>query len=440
MEEKKDYKKIFKWDEDETQSGKEDLASTQDKSAQKKVSKKVLKRLEKEKEKLRKKGIIEANKKSKLTAKGKSLIISICLVILIGISIWVLFGYYGIGIDLTKTLAKIDNMKVTEKELKTYLDFLEKQNSTAIPAKNDPQYTVLKQNLLDSIIVLKLIQKSGQANYYVITDKDINDEIIKLKSNYKSEEEFNNQLKDNKITLKFLSQQIKNQLLRDKIFADITKNVTVSDDDIKKYYEDNKDTLFTVPYQIRVSHILIKFPVEQGKEISEADKKKAKDKILEIQDKLNKGEDFAELAKKYSDDSVSGPSGGDIGFISKGQTIPEFENAAFSLEIGQISDIVETTYGYHLIKVTDKQDSYVKQFDDVKETIKSYLITAEQTKAWEEFIYSLVEKAKIVYTTDLKGQLSADIIKNLKNSDDKSNTSNTSITEDLDKTSNTDSK
>ena len=406
MDNNKDLKKLLKWDEDETIEQQGTQRKQEDSGTQKrKVSKKVLKRLEKEKEKQRKKGILEENKKSKITKKGKAIIIAVSSVIILGIVFWLLFGYFGIGFDLTRTLAKVDNLKVTEKELSTYLDFLKNQNSSSVPEKSDPQYNVLRQNLLDSIIVLKLIQKYGKNNGFVITDKDVDDELAKLKSNYKSEDEFIKELKTNKITINFLKGQIKNQLLRDKIFAKVTENITVSDEEIKKYYDDNKETLFTVPEQIKVSHILIKFAVPEGQQLTDEIKNQARAKIEDIQNQLKNGASFEELAKKYSEDTVSGPQGGDIGFISKGQTIPEFENAAFALQVGQVSNIVETSYGFHLIKVTDKKESYIKSFEEVKETIKSYLINTKQMKAWEDFVYKLVKQAKIVYTTDLKGQL-----------------------------------
>lgn len=406
MDNNKDLKKLFKWDEDEAVEQQETQKKQEDSEVQKrKVSKKVLKRLEKEKEKQRKKGILEENKKSKITKKGKVIIIAVSSVIILGIVFWLLFGYFGIGFDLTRTLAKVDDLKVTEKELMTYLDFLKNQNESSVPEKSDPQYDVLRQNLLDSIIVLKLIQKYGKNNGFVITDKDIDDELAKLKSNYKSEDEFIKELKTNKITINFLESQIKNQLLRDKIFAKVTKNINVSDEEVKKYYDDNKETLFTVPEQIKVSHILIKFTVPEGQQLTDEIKNQAKAKIEDIQNQLKNGARFEELAKKYSEDTVSGPQGGDIGFISKGQTIAEFENVAFALQVGQVSDIVQTSYGFHLIKVTDKKESYIKSFEEVKETIKSYLINTKQMKAWEDFVYNLIKQAKIVYTTDLKGKL-----------------------------------
>ena len=264
---------------------------------------------------------------------------------------------------------------------------------------------VLQENILDSIIVLKLLEEYGKQNGFSVTEKEISDEYDKLVKNYQSEAEFEKDLKAKKVTKEFLEEQISNQLLRDKIFNKETANVVVSDAEIKKYYDDNDETTFKVPEQVRVSHILIKFNIPEGQQLNDSIKNEAKVKISDIEKQLAEGGDFAELAKKYSEDTVSAPNGGDIGFISKGQTVAEFEDVAFKLEVGEVSPIVETYYGYHLIKVTEKKDYYIKSYDEVRDTIESYLVNNKKMKVWEDFVYLLIDKAEIKYTSGIKGQL-----------------------------------
>ena len=156
---------------------------------------------------------------------------------------------------------------------------------------------------------------------------------------------------------------------------------------------------------------MIKFNVPEGEELTEQLKTEANDKIKAIQEKLKSGQDFAALAKSYSEDTASKENGGDIGLISAGQTVIEFEEAAFALKVGEVSDIVETAYGYHLIKVTDRKDEYIKDFSEVTDTIKSYLLNSMQTGEWEKFVSDLILKTNIKYPTDLKGAL-LDINKN----------------------------
>lgn len=393
-ENKKDSKELYHWDEEPVEELKQETRV--------KKSKKVVKREAKEAEKKRIKDIQRERQKTRISKKGKIGAIIGAIVAVLGFTAWLLFFYLGVGFDLTKTYAKFDSGKVTQKEMDTYL---KNQDPASIPEKTDPQYTVLQQNLLDYIIIMKILESYAEKNNINVTDKEVADEISALIKNYESEAAFEKDLKDKNLSRSFLDEQVKSQLLRDKVFALATKDVTLSDEETKKYYDDNAETLFMVPEQVKVSHILIKFAIPEGQELNDTIKAEAKTKITDIQEQLNNGSDFAELAKQYSEDTASAVNGGDIGFISKGQTVAEFEEAAFALEVGQLSEIVETTFGYHIIKCVEKQSPYVKTYDEVKDTIKSYLLNNEQLVVWEDFVYSLVDKAGIVYSSSLKGQL-----------------------------------
>ncbi len=408
--EKKDYSKIYRWDDEEEQV----------ELTQRKKSKKVLKRQLKEKEKKRKAELQKEREKVRITKKGYVAIIVGVVVVIAAFVCWYLFVYLGIGLDLTRTVATVDGVKVSQKEVDTYVEFLKNQSPGSVPAEDDPQFKVLQENILDTIIVFKLLEEYARQNGFNVTNKEIDEEYQKIAANYQSIESFENELKSKNISKDFLKEQISTSILRDKIFNKITEDAVVSEEEIKKYYDDNDETLFKVPEQIRVSHILIKFNVPEGQELNDNIKNEAKSKITDIENQLKQGADFAELAKKYSEDTASAPNGGDIGFISKGQTVAEFENAAFSLNVGEVSQIVETYYGYHLIKVTEKKDSYIKTFDEVKDTIKSYLLNNKKMQMWQDFIYSLIGKAEIIYKSQLKGQLL-----------DLTNTSDTASTESL---------
>ena len=397
---KKEIKDTYHWDND--------ISGKEEPEVKVKRSKKVEKRQIKEIEKNRKKGVLKDLQKSRITKKGRIGIIAAAAVVGAGIIAaiaWMIFGYFGLGFDMTKTLAKFDGGKVTQKELDKYIVFLKNQDPASVPAVTDPQYVVLQQNIVDSVVVLKLLDRYGAKNGFTVTDQELSTEYDNLIKSYPSKADFEKDLADRKIDKPFLDEQMKSQILRDKIYAKVTEKTIVSDADTRKYYEDNKETLFKVPDQVKVSHILIKFNVAAGETVTDAVKAEAKKKIDDVASQLKNGADFTEMATKYSEDTASVPAGGDIGFISAGQTVPEFETAAFALEIGKISDVVETTYGYHILKVTEKKVSYVQTFDEVKDTIKSYLLSNKQMEEWQKFVYSLVDASKVVYTTVLKGTL-----------------------------------
>jgi peptidyl-prolyl cis-trans isomerase D len=142
--------------------------------------------------------------------------------------------------------------------------------------------------------------------------------------------------------------------------------VKVSDDDLRAYYSSHIDD-YRVPERVKASHILFK---TTGK--SAADIAKAKQTAQDVLSQIQKGADFAEMAKKYSEDTTAA-QGGDLGWIHRGQTVKEFEDTAFSLQPGQVSGLVTVTYGIHIIKVFDKQAAHVQSFDEVKDAIRATL-------------------------------------------------------------------
>lgn len=169
----------------------------------------------------------------------------------------------------------------------------------------------------------------------------------------------------------------------------IESEVKVSDDDMKKFYDQNKDK-FKTGEQIRASHILVKT------------EKEAQD----VLDQLKKGASFEDLAKKYSKDA-SAAKGGDLGWFSKGAMVPEFEKAAFSLKPGQVSGIVQTPYGFHIIKVTGERPAGVRSFDEVKDQIKAALMPAKQQEAMQQLQDNLKKDAKISVKEDVLNAMSA---------------------------------
>ena len=389
--EKKNLKKVYHWDDEEIINEKEGIKEFQ------RAKKKALKNQPKPKS-------VRETKKG-LTKTAKILISVLSVIVVLVVAAGVVFGYFGYRFDFSKTLATVNGASIKQNAVDTYVEFLKNQDPTQVPAENTPEFKTLQANILDSLIVLKVLENYADKNNFKVTQKEIDEAYQEIVKNYPSESDFEKDLVAKKVDKDFLIAQISSQVLRDKIFADATKNITIPDAEVKQYYDENKETLFKVPEQIQVSHILIQFNVPEGQELTEQLKKEANDKIKVVQEKLESGEDFATLAKSYSEDTASKENGGDIGLISEGQTIKEFEDAAFALKVGEVNDIVETAYGYHLIKVTDHKDEYIKDFSEVIDTIKSYLLNNKQIEDWEKFVYDLILKTNIEYTTDLKGAL-----------------------------------
>jgi peptidyl-prolyl cis-trans isomerase D len=150
--------------------------------------------------------------------------------------------------------------------------------------------------------------------------------------------------------------------------AKLRQNLQVSDDELKTKYQQNIQQ-YQVPNRVHAQHILF---MTVGKTDAEVDE--IKQKAEDVLKQAKKGAKFDELAKKYSEDPGSKDKGGDLGWLVQGQTVPEFEKAAFSLEPGTISDLVKTQYGFHIIKVLEKETAHTKSFDEVKDSIRGPLL------------------------------------------------------------------
>lgn len=176
--------------------------------------------------------------------------------------------------------------------------------------------------------------------------------------------------------------------------AKVASQVQVTPADLQSYYRDHQDQ-YRVPEQVNVRHILIKTPLPgpDGK-VDDNAVKAAKAKAEDVLNKLKAGGNFAELAKKYSDDTVSAEKGGDLGWINRGQTVPEFEKAAFSLSKGQTSGLIQSSYGFHIIQLLDKHDAHVKSLAEVKDEIEPLVRQQKAQVAADNLANKFTSQAK----------------------------------------------
>jgi len=161
------------------------------------------------------------------------------------------------------------------------------------------------------------------------------------------------------------------------IRKEIEEKAIVSDEEVKKYYDDNKEEFRTD--LVRASHILVD----------------TEEDAREILKRINNGEDFADLARSFSKDSGSASKGGDLGFFGRGKMIPEFEEVAFSLKPGEVSKPLKSRFGYHIIKVTERKKGVQLAFDEVRDKIRERLTSERQSELFESLIKRLMEKSKI---------------------------------------------
>lgn len=176
--------------------------------------------------------------------------------------------------------------------------------------------------------------------------------------------------------------------------AKIAAAVTVTDQDLQAYYDQHRDE-YRVPEQVKVSHILIKTPLPApGAKEDEKAIADARAKAEMVLKELKAGGDFAKLAEKYSDDPGSAKSGGELGWIGRGRTVPEFEKAAFSLGKGQTSGLVKSSYGFHIIHLEDKHEAHLKTLVEVKSEIEEKVKQQKTARASESAANALLSQAR----------------------------------------------
>lgn len=205
----------------------------------------------------------------------------------------------------------------------------------------DELYSALKDRLGDETI-RDLVDEKVLGEKYKVTDKEVDQELESLKEQYG--QQFEAAIQQNGVDQ--VKRMLKIDLLREKA---ATADIKVTDKELKEAYDAKKP-------EVKASHILVQ------------DEKTAK----EVKAKLDKGEDFAKLAKEYSQDPGSAENGGDLGFFGPGKMVPEFEEAAYKLKKGEVSEPVKSSFGYHIIKVTDKKEleSFEKMKPELEKEIK----------------------------------------------------------------------
>jgi peptidyl-prolyl cis-trans isomerase C len=258
----------------------------------------------------------------------------------------------GEGKKEGKTLAEVDGKVITTEDFKNEVDRLPPYLKPMVQSNEG------RKELLDSMIVRQILLEQAKKDG-VDKSKEVSDRLDDLR---------------------------KRLIVETYLKKKVEKEAKVTDEEMKKFYDENKDK-FKTGDQVRASHILVKT------------EKEAQDVLAQ----LKKGGSFEDLAKKFSADS-SAAKGGDLGWFPKGAMVPEFDKVAFSLKEGEISGIVKTNFGFHIIKVTGKRSAGVRTFEEMKDQIKANLLPAKQQQIFQGMKDDLKKSAKITINEEaLKG-------------------------------------
>ncbi|MEW6519813.1 MAG: peptidylprolyl isomerase [Thermodesulfobacteriota bacterium] len=259
-------------------------------------------------------------------------------------------------------VARIGNKSVTLADFNRWMGYSSEENRKALEKEPKRREMLLRQ-IVTSMVIADKAKKAGFAER-----KDIKENMQLLTDNF--------------LTLQYLDKEV-------------AQKEKVDEEDIKRYYEENKGR-FEMPEMVKARHILI----QVKKTAAEEEMKAARVKMQSVLQRVKAGEDFAKLAADLSEDPGSRKKGGDLGYFSKGKMAPEFENAAFALQPGEVSDIVQTNFGLHIIKLEDKKEPFLQPVSAVREQLLHALTLEKKKKAVDAYVDKVVKGADVEFYLD----------------------------------------
>lgn len=247
---------------------------------------------------------------------------------------------------------------------------------------------VFKEEILNVMISQELVSQQAKKEGIVVTEQEISNEVKSFMEYISKMPNYLEFLQENNIDDEFLKSHFKQNLIFEKYRNKIMSETEIEESKLKKYYEAHIDEY--KKEEIKASHILISTLNAMKEPLSEEETAKKESEAKALLKRLKSGENFEKLAKEYSEDEASAVHGGDLGYFAKGVMVPEFEEAAFKLKKGEISDIVKSSFGYHIIKLYDKKEE-VSSFEEERENILGTMRYEIYNQKMEE----LQSKAKI---------------------------------------------
>jgi len=296
-----------------------------------------------------------------------------------------------------KVLATVNGTGITQSQVdeqaRPQLEQLQAQAAQLPPAFIKQRKQELMRQMLEAMIVERLLAEKVKEKNIVVAEQQVDEQIRQIAAGENlSVDDFKALLEAYGQSLEQIKQRVQKGLAYQQlIMSEAGAALDVNQADARRIYQENIDS-FKRPEQVRASHILIKTEAADSNET----KAQAKAKAEQLLEQIGQGADFAALAKEHSG-CPSGASGGDLGFFGKGQMVPPFEEAVYKLKPGQLSGIVETRFGYHIIKLTDSKEAGIVQFEEAKSDIIEKLKEQKQAEFVKGYIELLRSKASIVY-------------------------------------------
>lgn len=288
--------------------------------------------------------------------------------------------------ELPDVLARVNGQDVHKSDLDMFIRNMELGTGPIPPERRDE----VLRGALDRLITYTLLQQEARTRNVTVTDAEVDSRLQSMRSQFPDDAAFKKALADRNMSVERLRTDARVDLVINKMMeAEVATAQPATDADVRDFYDKNPQK-FQRGESVRASHILIL----ADQKADDATRKKARAQIDAIHARAQAGEDFGKLAQDHSQDG-SAAQGGDLDFFTRGRMVPEFEQAAFALKTGEISDVVTTQYGFHVIKVTDRKPASAVPLAEVSERVKQFLTEQRKQERADAFVAGLKQKSKI---------------------------------------------
>ncbi|MEA3509028.1 MAG: peptidylprolyl isomerase [candidate division NC10 bacterium] len=315
------------------------------------------------------------------------------------LSLALMFGMIGVPPvagqtpSAQKVAAQVSGKVITYQDLDD--EFRSRSRVPFESVQDDPRAQEARKRLLQQMIAQELLFLEAERKKLTVAPAAVSGRFKDIRARFPSDEAFKQALASSGLTEVKLEKKIKRDLMIEEfVEKEVLEKIVVSPEEVKAFYQEHKDD-YAQEEEVHARHILIK--VAPG--ASPEDDGKAKDRAKAVLARAKKGEDFATLAKETSE-GPSGARGGDLGYFGRGKMVKPFEEVAFKLKVGEVSDLVRSNFGYHIILVEDRKEAKRPSYDEVKDRVRDDLVREKAAAGTREYIEVLRKQAKITINVE----------------------------------------
>ena len=289
---------------------------------------------------------------------------------------------------LPEVVAIVNGLDIPREEFERGIRAAETKAQQVVP----PQFKEeIYRNILDRLVAFHLLRQESIGRGLEIHEREVDAEIERIRSSFPTTEAFDQRLADWQTSLELLREETRNDLLIARVIElEVVPKLSLNEESVRTFYDQHSDQ-FTQSAAVRTSHILIGVEASADGEA----KSRARADAEAVRKQAASGTDFAALARKHSSDEGSARKGGDLGFVTRGQTVPPFEEALFALKAGEISDLVESVFGLHIIYAVEPRPERVLPYEEASGQIRVLLLQQQRDSLTAAFLEDLRAKGEV---------------------------------------------